>query len=129
MARDTDEELRRLEQALLDEEHDEQDDATDTQDNEELPEILPEEDPYIPNAGVYQNYSNDYGKKLRNYATGYRAYNSDKTDADLEEFSEEVLESNTSGGGCVLALIAIILAIGIIGVLVYGYLFTRGYIG
>ena len=122
MARDTDEELRRLEQALW-EESDEQDACYDEQDEEDLPEFVPEEDPYIPNAGVYQNYSNDYGKKLRNYASGYRAYNSDKTDTDLEQYSEEIREDRQPSLGLLWFLVILLLIlIAVVGAVLWKYL-------
>lgn len=84
MRRDTQEELQRLEQELLAE--------------EEIPE-MPEEDygvfleePESEEPVVYRNFSNRYGKDLRNYATGYKAYNSDTLDTDLEDFSDAVRE-------------------------------------
>lgn len=86
MTRDRDEALQRLQQALLEEEE------TEAFTEEELPEIQPEDDPRIADAGVYQNFSNDYGKNLRNYASGYRAYNADKTDTDLDAYSDAVRE-------------------------------------
>lgn len=128
MFRDASEELKRLQAELLAEDEPEELPPEEPPEEEEFLEEYEDTRP-ADGPAVYQNYSNNYGKDLRNYASGYRAYNTDRCDEDLEEFSEEVLESNTSGGGCVLALIAIILAMGIIGVLVYGYLFTRGYIG
>lgn len=101
MFRDASEELKRLEAELLAEEP------------EELPPQEPEEpDPWQyedtrprNTSGAYQNYSNDYGKKLRNYASGYRAYNSDDTDEDLEEYSEAVRKPKRSGTGCLIAII------------------------
>jgi len=128
MFRDASEELQRLQAELLAEE----------EPAEQPPEEPPEEDEFFEeyedtrpagDPAVYQNYSNDYGKNLRNYASGYRAYNSDTTDEDLDEYSETVREGNTSRGGCLLALIAIILALAIIGVVAYGFLYTRGHIG
>ncbi len=89
MTRDRDEALQRLQQALLEEEESE---AAEALEEEDFPEIEPEDDPRIADAGVYQNFSNDYGKNLRNYASGYRAYNADKTDTDLDTYSDAVRE-------------------------------------
>lgn len=59
---------------------------------------------------VYQNYSNDYGRNLRNYASGYRAYNSDDCDEDLDAFSEEVYEEPQEKSNTGLVVLACILA-------------------
>jgi len=82
MRKDTQEELQRLEQELLAEEPE-----------EEMPdygEFLEEPDSEEP--VVYRNASNNYGADLRNYATGYKAYNSDRLDTDLEDFSQRIRE-------------------------------------
>jgi hypothetical protein len=93
MSRDKDEALRRLQEALLE---DEEADTEAAPDEEAFPEIQPEEDTRIADAGVYQNFSNDYGKNLRNFASGYRAYNADKTDTDLDRYSETVREGKSA---------------------------------
>lgn len=84
MNRDRQEELERLEKELL----------ADTE--EEAPEeetFLEEDDTQIGDSpAVYQNFANNYGKDLRNFASGYQAYNSDRVDTDLEEFSQAVME-------------------------------------
>ena len=121
MARDTDEELRRLQQALLEEDDDEEE-LPDDEEEEELPEIIPEDDAHIPNVDVYQNYSNDYGKKLRNYASGYRAYNSDKADTDLEHYSEEVRSGSQSLGLLWFLIILLLLLIGVVVAILWKYL-------
>lgn len=120
MFRDASEELKRLEAELLAEEEPE----------EELPPEEEEEDDYFlfedtrpeGDPEVYQNYSNDYGKNLRNYASGYRAYNTDKTDDDLEWYSKETYKAKKSRTGClavVLCLLAIVLAAGAVIWLAY----------
>ncbi len=119
MFRDTSEELARLEEELLAEEEPE----------EELP---PEEeaDPWMyedtrasRNPQIYQNYSNDYGKNLRNYASGYRAYNTDRSDEDLEQYSEKVRKG--SRVGC-LAVVLCLLAIAIAAAAVIWLAYERG---
>ncbi|MBQ6839154.1 MAG: hypothetical protein IJO45_00500 [Oscillospiraceae bacterium] len=128
MFRDASEELERLQAELLAEDEPvelpPEEPPEETLFFEEYEDTRPAQGP-----AVYQNYSNDYGKNLRNYASGYRAYNSDTTDEDLEEYSEAVREGNTSRGSCLLAVIAVILALAILGVVAYGFLYTRGYIG
>ena len=86
MYRDKQEELERLEKELLAEE--------EPENEEDMAEAFEEEEDFaIGDApAVYQNYSNNYGKDLRNFASGYQAYNADKVDTDIEEFSQEVLE-------------------------------------
>jgi len=116
MFRDTKKELARLEDALLAEEVQEESE-------EEFLEEEPGEDPR-----VYVNYANDYGRNLRNYASGYKAYNTDTTDTDLESFSEEVYESkkeNLRG----LWITALVLLIAIFGVLAWAFLRFGGVLG
>lgn len=119
MFRDTSEELARLEAELLAEEEPE----------EELPE---EEEPAEPwqyedtraacEPEVFQNYSNDYGKGLRNYASGYRAYNADDCDEDLEAYSEEVRRGKKKAPGCLtLAICLLILALAVAAILWFAW--------
>lgn len=86
MPRDTDQELERLQSQLLQEE---QEQAEEFSVEEDFAELLWEED-QGENPQVYQNYSNDYGRNLRNFATGYQAYNTDQTDTDLDEYCDLV---------------------------------------
>lgn len=86
MPRDTEQELERLQSQLLQEA---QEEAEEFSVEEDFAELLWEED-QGENPQVYQNYSNDYGRNLRNYATGYRAYNTDQTDTDLDEYCDLV---------------------------------------
>lgn len=91
MFRDRDEALQELQAQLLEEEEQtapEQEE--DFLDEELLDKILTDTD-QGESCGVYQNFSNDYGRNLRNYASGYKAYNTDKTDVDPGELSEELL--------------------------------------
>ena len=68
---------------------------------------------------MYQNYSNDYGRNLRNYATGYQAYNSDDCDEDLEAFSEEVYEEPEESSNTGLLILACVLATILGGVMLF----------
>lgn len=88
MKRDREEELERLQQELLAEEEESAPQEEKYLDEETIDELL--EDEKAGSAGVYQNYSNNYGKDLRNFASGYQAYNTDDVDVDMDEFSEEV---------------------------------------
>lgn len=92
MFRDKDEELQRLQDALLEEEQTARpEEALPAE--EDFDELLWDTD-QGENPQVYQNYSNNYGRNLRNFASGYKAYNSDDTDVQLEEYCDEV-----RGGG------------------------------
>ena len=113
MFKDRNEALQRLEQALLEE-------ATEERPEEEIPEadedLLTEEaldellEDVAPgkNSVPYQNFSNDYG----------HIYNSDVTDEDLDEYCEAVLEEpGRSYSG--LVILACLLALGILGMVIY----------
>lgn len=123
MFRDTSEELARLEAELLKEEEPEAEALLEEEEEDPwlYEDTMPEEEDV-----VFQNYSNDYGKNLRNYASGYRAYNTDETDEDLDYYSEEVHRGKRSGGclAVVLGLLALILAAGAIVWIAY----QRGYL-
>ena len=104
MCKDRNQELQRLEQALLEEE--EEDLLSEETLNELLEDVAP-----AKNSVPYQNYSNDYGQP-------YTAYNSDTTDTDLEEYSEEVLSADKPSYTGLIVL-ACLLAIGILGMVIY----------
>lgn len=84
MFKDEKEELRRLEQALLAQEKDEPEQPRFWEDD------CPDEETV-----VYQNFSNNYGK-------AYRAYNADKTDQELDSYSETVRTGQAGIRGLVL---------------------------
>lgn len=99
MFRDTAEELARLQAELLAEEEP----AADPTD---------EEEPYEEDL-----YQEDYPT----YTEGYRVYNTDTTDEDLEEYSETVRQGKSSRGLLVVALILCLLTLGAICLLAYAY--------
>lgn len=99
MFRDTKEELERLQEELLEEEEEETSEEEEFSEEDEMTRLLEEDDP-IPDTPVYRNFSNNYGGNLRNFASGYRAYNGDKTDTDLEEYSRTVYEARKKPVGC-----------------------------
>ena len=113
MRRDTEEALRRLQEQLLEEEEPEEDS-----------DVLPEETRPSGDCWVYQNYSNGYGKQLRNYASGYKAYNSDVTDTDLERYSEEVRQPKKSG--CLGYLAAALLPLTAVAVALLWWYWKQG---
>lgn len=140
MFKDTDQELARLEAELLKEEEtdefypEETEDYDPEEENfypEEEPEAEPVEYDYedtraADGPAVYQNYSNDYGRNLRNFASGYRAYNSDECDEDLDAFSEDVYDAQPESGNHGLLITACILAAILGGVVLYLLLHMRG---
>lgn len=103
MFRDTQEALKRLEAQLLAEEAEEtreeetpaEEELTDG-DMEELRRLLKE--PQV---------------EYRNYANHYRAYNTDSTDTDPEEYSRALREDRPRGRGA-LAVLSVLLLLGII---------------
>lgn len=105
---DKDEELKRLQAQLLAEEEDEEEDPEEYLDEEALDSLLEEQKPG-DTPKVYQNFSNNYGKNLRNYASGYKAYNSDRTDLDPEELSQELLKPKSQNGLLWFAFVLVLL--------------------
>ena len=122
MFRDTKEELERLEQALLQQEPEALPEA-DTEDATDFDSLLEEDT--APPAGtvVYRNFSNGYGKQLRNYNSGYTAYNTDTADTDLDEYCRQ-LEGQTKSRRLWPAVILGLLTAAAIGVIIW--LMVRG---
>lgn len=126
MFRDRDEELRRLQEQLLEEEEPEEnadlEEDEDFETEEDLDALL-DEDTEIGASGVYQNYSNDYGRNLRNYATGYKAYNADRTDTDLERYSDAVREEPKRSSAVAWFVVLLLVLMGlVVGVIAWKYL-------
>ena len=115
MFRDRDESLQRLQEQLLEEE--EQETAEEEYLEDEDMDSLLEGNEQGQGPEVYLNDSNGYGRKLRNYATGYKAYNSDKTDEDLEDFSRRVMEPPAKTGGGRIAAVFILLTVAVLALL------------
>ena len=90
MFRDRDEELKRLQEELLEEE--EQETAEEAYLQEDVERLLEDEE----KVGDPDDY--------RNFATGYKAYNTDKTDADLWDMSRMITEppEEKKKGGCLV---------------------------
>ena len=96
MFRDTDQELKRLEQALLEEE-----------------ETAPQ------GTSVF----NPISEKKSTVTAGYQAYNTDKCDEDLEAYSETVRKADRSIGllSIVLGLLAVLI-LGAVALVLLRYL-------
>ncbi len=114
MFNDTQQQLRRLEEALLAEEPAPQD--PELLDEEQLDRLLEDQAP-AKGGVIYQNFSNGYGRSLRNFASGYRAYNSDRADLELDDYSRQVQQGSSNNKG--LVRLACCLGAGIVAVLVY----------
>ena len=102
MFRDRDEELKRLQAELLEEE--EQETAEEEYLQEDVEQLLEDEEK-VSDPDSY-----------RNFATGYKAYNTDRVDEDLDDLSDAVLHGpDKKKGGCLavvfLLLTALLLAI------------------
>ena len=116
MNRDREEELQRLENELL-----EQEELV-----EEVEEDFEEEDCQIgEDPVVYQNFANNYGKDLRNFASGYKAYNADHVDVDIEEFSQEVQEDTPAAPVWIPVLLTVLIG-AVVGAIVWFYLSLGG---
>ena len=137
MFKDTDEALARLEAELLREEEEETagEEYSEYEAYDEEPEAEEESVPpeYVyddtrPSAGpvIYQNYSNNYGKNLRNYASGYHAYNADISDEDPENYSEALLEEEPEKSNTALVLIACLLSLTVAATILILALKSRG---
>ena len=128
MFRDAREELERLQQQLLEEDGEE----IEEQIASEEEEFLQEEDfdalLYDTDQGesprVYENFSNDYGRGLRNYATGYKAYNADNTELDPQDLSEELLGKKEKLAWYLPVLLLIMAAL--VGAVVWWFAVTGG---
>ena len=57
-----------------------------------------------------------------NYQTRLRAYNADRTDTDLDDYSEQVRRPRRDAGTLALCVIALCLLTGILAVLVYWFI-------
>lgn len=119
MFRDRQEELQRLEEALLaEEEYEAQLSPEQAQEEEDLlsedflDELLEDTSP-AKESVAYQNFSNAYGK----------AYNSDRTDVDMEEYSETVRKAKKDNFGWLI--VVCLLLILLLGAAVW-YVLHRG---
>ena len=120
MFRDKEEELQRLSRQLR--EMEEPEEQIEEEEEPDVDELL-QEDTHIGDMtdGVYRNASNGYGQNLRNFASGYKAYNGDRVDVDMEEFSDEIRAEDepVEKGFTGLVVTAFVIAAAAVGVLVY----------
>lgn len=117
MFQDKNEELRRLEALLQEEEEDEQLLAEDPEEEDEsdLPDFLQE-----PDEGAVDQFFIEHTRP-------FNIYNADKTDTDLDTLSEEVWEGKPERTSPLVA-VACALATGVLLVLLYLFLRYGGWL-
>ena len=131
MFRDAKEELNRISAELLAEEDtqeienapQEELSATKILDEELLNSFL-DETQKIENVDTYQNYSNQYGTQTQ----VFQAYNTDESDLDFQQYADMVYEAPKKEKLTGLIFVAILLAMGILGVLIW-WLLRLGVLG
>lgn len=116
MFRDTQEALKRLQAQLLAEEAEEE---TEEDLEEEEEEELTDED-----MEQIRQLLKEPPAEYRNYANHYRAYNSDNTDTDPEEYSR-ALQEEAPGSRVGITVLAVLMVLGIV-VLVAWWLASYG---
>jgi len=127
MFHDAKEELKRIEAELLAEEASEMEKTAPLEELPSVDEILNDETlrallgetQRIENVDAYQNYSNQYGATADDRTQVFKAYNTDKSDADLQQYSDSVQEEPKPEKLTGLIVTAALLAAGIVGVLAY----------
>ncbi len=102
MFKDRDDALKRMEQALLEEE------------TQALPELYEEAEEDWDELDLY-----DYEAEEAPYVGKYEAFNSDDSDEDLDDYSDEVAGASGEGSLMGLALTALGLMAGILAVAAY----------
>ena len=112
MSRDTDDALRKLQDALWEE------------DAQEAPFLTEEEIDALSD----QDIPSHEPKSVRNYTSGYKVYNSDKTDTDLDTFSEtvRVSENPRPRGKGLFAALLFLLTVAVVATLLL-YLYKGGF--
>lgn len=128
MFRDKEEELQRLQAELLQQDEPDEPEELPAEedeellDEEELDELL-KDTRATQDTIIYQNFSNEYGKQLRNFANNYKAYNTDKLDLDPEELSRQLDAPKRNTG---LLATAALLAVAVLAMVCYLLLRYRG---
>jgi len=119
MFKDKKEELQRLEAELLQEARAEEEEARLQAELEEAEDLLDDEYDYGQESEeTYYNYSNRYGT--------CRAYNTDRIDGDLDEFSDAVYKGKRNRGLGGWILLAAALLVGIVVMLGWCVLRLKG---
>ena len=119
MFKDKKEELQRLEEALLLEAQQEETEAQEAEQEEAENALLDDPGDFGEiDQEVYRNYANRYGK--------IRAYNTDRTDAQLDEFIDAVYEEKRLGSNLGLLALTSALLVGIVAVLGWMVLRYKG---
>lgn len=129
MFRDTQEELKRLEEQLLAEEElpqtaQEEEEISD----EQLAALLGGDTVVIKEADLKKAMDAQPGGPRR-YVGRYEAYNTDKADTDLERYSEDVRRPSGDRTVLGLSILALTLIAAILGVLVWWFVRFQGLIG
>lgn len=123
MFRDTQQALKQLEQQLLLEDETPLEETTGDLSQQELDSM--EKLLSSGSERVVQAEADEYeavreaSGKLRNYANGYKAYNSDITDTNLNHYSEEVRNPRKKKDTLLLFVIILLLLLGILCVLAW----------
>ena len=103
--------LEELDQLLQEEIEEPDKDLEDEEfEDEEFDDEEPEdEEPEAP-AVIYHNYANDYGRRI---------YNADRTDTDIDDYSDQVYEPQSNSDIKALTAVAIALTAAILGVVIW----------
>ena len=116
MFRDKKEELRRLEEELLQEAQLEEEENRLEEELEEAQALLDEAEDYGEESEeTYFNYANRYGE--------VRAYNGDQTDEDMDRYSEDVYSGKRKKGVSCLVVVLMFLLVAI--ALAFGWCVLR----
>ena len=132
MFRDTQEELKRLEEQLL---------AEEDLPKEQEPELdeatrvipIPQAQELLSDLEESEEEETDLPqpqrKKKGRYIGHFEAYNSDRTDTDMKKYSEEVRQPKGDPVVLALSILALILMAAILGILIWWFIRFRGFLG
>ena len=129
MFRDTKEELKRLEEELLAEEDLPKMEQDEEEISEETLSKLMDGDTVVIRQEDLEKAAKTRPARHGRYVGRYEAYNTDKADADLGEYSEEVRRPKKDRSILALSILALVLLAAIFGVLIWWLVRFRGLIG
>ena len=129
MFRDTKEELKRLEEQLLAEEELPQKPQSEEENGEDPLAALMGGDTVVIRQEDLEKAAKTQPARRGRYVGKYEAYNTDKADADLKEYSEEVRAPKKDRSILALSILALVLLAAIFGVLIWWLVRFRGLIG